>query len=115
MIKIALYIASFLILIALRNKEQILALVHLGILGLIIMILTPPEQRVWLFTTAVGISALMSALLYICTKHFGMFGFKNTKFTIPMWLPVLWAITVVFIHDVLAATNGQMNKIQVGY
>jgi len=92
-LQVSLYIATFLTVITLKNKELFIA----GMLAIIYSVLCALHDRVSIITSIIVGIALPIAE-YICIKR-GIWKYNGVKYSIPLWLPIGWAIVTMFVID----------------
>jgi hypothetical protein len=81
----------------LSKKEIAIAAVHL-LLFVILSLSNRPKRAI---TTAVIMAIAFTILCYITVTWYNMFKFNNTRYAIPLWLPVTWALVAYFVMDLL--------------
>jgi hypothetical protein len=94
MLRLVSYAITPILAIILRKYEIPLTVALLPIL-LAVLYKRPERQIVLGFLIGVA----MATLEYICIR-FGMWQYFRVQNTIPMWLPILWTLVVLFVVDI---------------
>lgn len=96
---ISMYVATFVLAVSLRVHEVILTL---GLVPIYLFLLTlhTPAQRI----ASVLVGVLLPIVEYVCIRY-DMWKYTTHQYMdVPIWLPLLWAITSLFIMDVASIT-----------
>ena len=96
-IVILLFIIVFASTLIFRNEEWILTLIHLTLLLILSIILKYTNQQLY---KVCMFGILISIAIYICIEY-EMFKFYNTKYKIPVWCPVTFAISGIFLNSMM--------------
>ncbi len=89
------YLIAFLTAIIFRKMEYVVALIHLGLILLLIAV-----SKVYI-GGAVVFAVVLTVCLAVCVMY-KMFAFSNTSFIIPVWIPVTWVLVGLFAHDAIS-------------
>ena len=101
--KISLYAATFLLALSLRKHEVPLALSLVLVYAFLLMLHTP-AQRI----ASMLIGVILPVVEYVCIRY-DMWKYTAPQYMeIPLWLPLLWAITSLFILDVCTKITKSM-------
>jgi hypothetical protein len=104
MLKVIAYVTTFVSVLAASKSEAVLfALLALIVIFLILN--SSPQERIWLTVSSVVIGTLMTTAEYTCVKYYKIWQYHDSKYTIPIWLPLLWAIASLFVLDVFNKTR----------
>jgi hypothetical protein len=101
-LKAILYIITIFTALKFKNKEWLLLLIHLFILGLLL--------GLYQFDTSVIKTSLLTAMtmsiaLILCI-HYDLFTIKaQMHYGFPLWLIATWGIVAVFVLDVFGLTK----------
>lgn len=94
MVNFLLYLITFIISLVFRKNEQVLT----GIVFILLLCIFWLKQDVHLITASLIFGVGMSTVEYTCIRY-GMWKYKNVRYTIPLWLPILWIIVFFFAVD----------------
>ena len=91
-INIALFFATLYSALYFYKNEALLTFILATYLATLIIINKFSPQvltKIAIFTITLTISCILCV-------NFGLFQFNRTQFVIPLWLPLAWAITMIF-------------------
>jgi len=94
-------LTTYISAIAMKDSERWIAFIHAIILAIVCILSNNPYHTA-VYATIIGV--IMALAEYICIMY-GMWEYKKTEFTIPIWLPFTWAIVAVFASDVYTFTK----------
>ena len=96
MLGLLLYISTFASAVALRKNEVALTAV---LIAIFLTLAYLRQKKKTFLITAVCIGITMTFVEYVCVR-LKMWTYYRVHHILPTWLPVLWAIVVLFALDV---------------